>query len=219
MQKLVILIAFLCLINSIIAAGIDIPKELHSQVAPNKGPIYNNTPVEGIDAYWYTYAIDMSFLERPGPKPVTLEIYNPETKEWKPADTQIYKLNNKTKWLNYTVNPREVFSKPFLGSSKYRLVSEGQTLTKDLPGPIVVVNFKDEGYELLSDKNMYNYSVLVRSTKQSIPIRLYVTKDGKKWVQYSRPKIYESDSKGKWGKLTWSNVPYYSKIEFVADIE
>jgi hypothetical protein len=212
-------ICLMYLILSIIiqsGTGIDIPKEPSCQVTPSIGSMYSDKPVQGLDIYWNVYKIEIFPTRQTDPITLTLQVYNPEKKEWKEAMSQIYYPRNNTS-ISFRINLRDVFREPLLGISKYKLISNNSVLLNDSDGPDIKVNFRDEGFEPAAKDNLYNYFVWVRSTEQDLPVRLYVLNDGGKWIQYGKPQAYYSNIK-KWIKLTWYNVPYYKKIEFIGDV-
>lgn len=216
-MKKALLLLVIGLIVQFVAVGIEIPREPDCQVKPEKGPFYMDKPVlYEQSVYYYNYVINAADLKIENNSAVTLEVYNPETQEWKYADKKVYN-EDVSKQLRYMVNLAEIFkNQPFLGSSKYRLVLNGSGLTREFSGPNVIANFGNENFEKNPDRNLYNYFVWVRSTEPILPVRLYVSHDGIKWMQYGTPQTY--DSPDAWKKLTWYYVPYYKYIEFKAKI-
>lgn len=221
MKRFIISAIFLSLVGSLIAQGvITIPAEIQSSVTPAKGAFYTGDPSQEKDIYYYIYEINAFDLNMNNDTKVYLEIYNPEDDEWirvnEVRSPPVKILKDTT--VSFEINLKDYFDVPFLGNSSYRVVLDESKVSKEFLGPNIVVNFGKENYEKLKgNKNLYDYSVEVRSSEPLLPIYLYVTKDGQNWIKYGLPQTYTSANS--WKKLVWHNVPYFSKVEFRAKIK
>lgn len=186
------------------------------RVEPRNGSLYITEPLEGIeDVYSYDYYVEIETLPGQEPMTVDLEIYDPLARSWIFAASQEYDPSQR--WLNYTVNFAKLnFREPFLGESKYRLVSDGKTLNESL-GPNVTVNFRGESAERMSD-GTFAYRVSVRSSITPLDVYVYYTNDGRTWQRSSQKPVREYSATGQWQDLEWRNMPRYQKLEFVADL-
>lgn len=187
-----------------------------SRVEPRNGSLYITEPLEGIDqVYSFNYYVEIEPLPGQEPMTVDLEIYDPVARSWIFAGSQEYDPSQR--WLNYTVNFAKLnFREPFLGQSKYRLTSDGKTLKESL-GPNLVVNFRGESAERLSD-GTFAYRVSTRSSITPLDVYVYYTNDGRTWYRSSQKPIREYSAPGQWQELEWRNMPRYQKLEFVADL-
>jgi hypothetical protein len=186
------------------------------RVEPYNGSLYITEPLEGIeDVYSYNYYVEIESLPDQEPMTVDLVIYDPVARSWIFAASQEYDPSQR--WLNYTVNFAKLnFKEPFLGESKYRLVSDGRTLNEAV-GPNVTVNFREESVERLSD-GTFAYRANVRSSITPLDVYVYYTNDGRTWQRSSQKPVSEYSAPGQWQELEWRNMPRYQKLEFVADI-
>ncbi len=187
-----------------------------SRVEPYNGSLYITEPLEGIeDVYSYNYYVEIEPLPGQEPMTVGLEIYDPVARSWIFAASQEYEPSQI--WLNYTVNFAKLsFREPFLGESKYRLVSEGKTL-KESVGPNVTVNFRGEYGERMSD-GTFAYRVSTRSSAAPLDVYVYYTNDGRTWLRSIQKPVREYSVPGQWQELEWRNMPRYQRLEFVADL-
>lgn len=127
---------------------------------------------------------------------------------------------------------------PFLGMSKFKLVSADniniprgggvefektsslgiglmQSLSDEILGPEIVINFRNPQWEKFAFEDLYTYSVEVRSSEPNDVI-IYGTRDGSNWENYeaSGKKARSSGNSFDWKKITWTKAPRFSKLEF-----
>jgi len=185
-----------------------------ADVVPFNGSLYITDPISDLGGlYSYDYKAKVVDFHSDEPLVVGLEIYDPVANFWIGAGSQNYQPGQS--WLNFSVNfARLSFQEPFLGLTKYRLVSDGRVLN-EFTGPNIVVNFRNESLERLSDGN-YIYRVEVRSILSPVPVYIFYTKDGKNWQR--SPNRQQYDGSGQWQELEWVREPHYQKLEFVADV-
>jgi hypothetical protein len=128
--------------------------------------------------------------------------------------------------------------RPFLGMSKFKLVSADniiiprgggiefektsslgiglmQSLSDEILGPEIVINFRNPQWSKPGFENLYTYSVEARSSEPNDVI-IYGTKDGSNWETYeaSGKKFRSSGNLFDWKKISWTGAPRFSKLEF-----
>ena len=106
------------------------------------------------------------------------------------------------------------FREPFLGKSKYRLVTEEKVISES-DGPNVVVNFKDGNFKM-SPSGTIMYGIDVRSSVAPLDVYLYYIDNSRKLHRTSIPKEYNRI--GQWQRLEWVATKDYLKVEVVADL-
>ncbi|NPV61725.1 MAG: hypothetical protein HPY61_03680 [Methanotrichaceae archaeon] len=187
---------------------------ISATVLPYNGSLYITEPISEISGvYSYNYKAQVHDFRSDRPLTIGLEILDPVTNFWIGAGSQNYEPGQS--WLNFSVNfARLSFQGPFLGTTKYRFTSEGRIINES-SGPNIVVNFRNESLERLSDGN-YKYRVEVRSSRSPLPVYIFYTNDGKNWHRSVNRQQY--DGNGDWQELEWAKEPHYQKLEFIADI-
>lgn len=187
-----------------------------SRVEPYNGSLYITKPLEGIEnVYSYNYYVEIEPLPDQKSMSVDLEIYDPVARSWIFAGSQEYDPSQR--WLNYTINFAKLnFREPFLGESKYRLVSARKIL-EEFNGPNVLVNFRGESAERMSD-GTFAYRISVRSSIELLDVYVYYTNDGRTWHRSSQKPVRAYSTPGQWQEMEWKNMPRYQKLEFVAGL-
>jgi hypothetical protein len=183
-------------------------------VMPYNGSLYITDPLSEISSV-YSYNYKAKVIDSLSDKPlvVGLDILDPVANFWIGSGSQNYEPGQS--WLNFSVNfARLSFQEPFLGTTRYRIVSDGRVLNES-NGPNIVANFRNESLERRSDGN-YIYRVEVRSSISPMPVYILYTNDGKSWHRSINRQQY--DGNGEWQELEWMKEPHYQKLEFVADI-
>ena len=219
-MRLVILIIALGSVVSLAAGGLIVPAVPITSVELKEGPLYSSTPLSDLeDIYSYNFLVDIKGVN--AKQPLTLQIYDPLGDRWIDSNTTGIPDATITEALNFKVNFAMLnFSGLFLEPSRGRLVDANDQVIKvggvpsEFSGPKIVVNFKDENAVREPDKDLYKYSVWVRSSKTAtIDIRIVRDENGKDGGYYGHP--YKCSSPG-WNKIEWNDAPYFEEIEFVA---
>jgi hypothetical protein len=189
---------------------------INASVTPYNGSLYFTAPIRGqIDhVYTYTYSAEFKPTENLEPIVINLEVFDPVSGEWIYVARRTYDPSQR--FLNFTVNFAELslFAKPFLGESKFRFVSEeGIPISKEFPGPDILVNFRNETH--IEGATSRTYRVEVRSSLPNLPIALAYTQDNNLWKNNPSTRNYTSNN-SEWKTLEWANYPKYYGIEYVA---
>jgi hypothetical protein len=189
---------------------------INASVTPYNGSLYFTTPIRGqIDhVYTYTYSAEFEPTENLEPMVINLEVYDPVSCEWIHVARRTYDTSQR--FLNFTVNFAELslFEKPFLGESRFRFVSEdGTPISKEFPGPDILVNFRNETH--IEGPTSRTYRVEVRSSLSNLPVALAYTQDNNLWKNNPTTRMYSSNN-SEWKTLEWANFPKYYGIEYVA---
>jgi len=189
------------------------------EVAPDAGALYSYPPETGlgIKIYDFTFSFNNFTLkdidkkkEVTGENVVTLEVN--ESNKWISVASKPY-----SQQMNFDVNLGSLLS-PSIGTLSYRLKSEnGAILMNELEGPKIKAIFRNAMSKKIPFKNLYNYIVDVR-TAESMPIDMYIEKEDGTWDFFGQPQNSSNDP-NKWETLTWSNIPWFSNVEFVAKPE
>jgi len=141
---------------------------------------------------------------------VTLEVYDAETEKWISVASKPY--NDQ---LDFDLNFGMLLSPNVIGTLGYRLKSQsGAILANELKGPEIKAHFRNATNKEVPYKNLCNYAVDVRTT-ESMPINIYIKKEDGTWDFYKQSQNSSNDP-NKWVTLTWTNMPWFSNVEFVA---
>jgi hypothetical protein len=192
------------------------PFDINASVMPCNGSLYDTTPIRGqIDhVYTYDYSAEFKPAENLEPIVINLEVFDPVSEDWIHVARRTYDPSQR--FLNFTVNFAELslFEKPFLGESKFRFVSEeGVPISKEFPGPYILVNFRNETHA--EGPTSRTYSVEVRSSLSNLSVALAYTQDNNLWKDNPSTRMYASNN-SEWKTLEWANFPKYYGIEYVA---
>jgi len=90
-----------------------------------------------------------------------------------------------------------------------------QSLSDEILGPQIVINFRNPQWSKPGFENLYTYSVEVRSSEPN-DVVIYGTKDGSNWETYeaSGKKFRSGENLFNWKKISWTGAPRFSKLEF-----
>ncbi len=183
---------------------------INATISPSHGPLYITTPLMGEISRVYMYTIDVQFSKplAGNMKEVRLEVYDPSSLSWLYAGSQTYNAT-KTR-ITFKVNFAGLpFQEPFLGETKYRLLSSGEDLG-EFVGPTIDVNLRNE--QAIAQGKNYTYQLEVRSSLPKVDVALAYTKNNVNWLQGDK-RTYESSNQ-EWKALKWEKYPKHYAYEF-----